>query len=102
MAPHEEWKDWSYQELADRREALRLACSGLAGRELKDGDLDSETLLRWPPQLAALQEEYRALNRKLWTLGSRQCSKEVGSFMKELNSGEPLSDEALRWWRNRY
>jgi hypothetical protein len=33
---------------------------------------------------------------------SRRCSREVGRFMRALDSGEPLPDDILRWWLDRY
>ena len=56
----------------------------------------------WPVEAHSVFREYRVVEAELARRNSMRGSGEISRFMKELDSGQPLSDEVLRWWLARY
>ena len=56
----------------------------------------------WGREAKAILAKYNKAASAERTLNSKRCSREVSRFVKEINSGKPLSPEVSRWWMNRY
>ena len=79
------------------RQQFQEACrqAGIQGTPEK---LDPQ----WPEELQALHQRLQEVDKQTQSAFRRQDQAQLSAFMKDINSKDGPSAEAMRWWWNRY